>query len=57
MEPKREQCRYLMDDGGQCPNLVVGTTSFCDQYGCWSSTDIEIFKITTEHFRQDVREF
>ena len=50
-------CRYLMDDGSQCPNPVVKGGEFCEQHRNWNNADLEVYRAVIEHFRQDLREF
>jgi hypothetical protein len=57
MEIQQGRCRYLMDDGSQCPNISAHDSHFCEQHAQWLNADLEVYKAVTEHFRQDVREF
>ena len=57
MDIGKNRCRYLMDDGSQCQKTQVEDSQFCEQHAQWLTTDLEVYKAVTEHFRQDVREF
>ncbi len=57
MNVQQEHCRYLMDDGTQCPTAQVQNSRFCEQHAQWLTADLEVYKAVTEHFRQDIREF
>ncbi len=51
------RCRFMKDNGTQCTDPVIGRGRFCDTHSDWYSVDIEVFKIVTDHFKQDLREF
>jgi len=53
----QNRCRYLLDDGNQCPNNQDQGSSFCEQHAQWLPSDLEVYKAVTEHYRQDIREF
>ena len=57
MRLRKDLCRYLMDDGTQCSNRQVEGTSFCEQHTQHHHADLEVYKVVTEHYRQDIREF
>jgi hypothetical protein len=57
MKPNPEYCRYLLDDGSQCPNMKKAGADFCEHHIQWADMDVEIFRAVTEHYRQDIREF
>lgn len=51
------RCQYVLSNGSQCSQSVVGTSSFCEQHGNWLPADLEVFKAVGEHYRQDLRDF
>jgi len=57
MKAKLNHCRYLLDDGSQCPNAPAPESHFCEQHAHWLTADLEVYKAVTEHYRQDIREF
>jgi hypothetical protein len=46
-----------MDDGTQCPNTQSHESFFCKQHAQWLTVDREVYKVVTDHFKQNVREF
>jgi hypothetical protein len=57
MQVRQSCCRYLMNDGTQCPNTKTQDSDFCEQHANWLHADLQVYRAITEHFRQDVREF
>lgn len=58
MNVNSSACRYLLDDGSQCINPIENSDNpFCHQHNFSSANDLEIFRIVTEHFRQDLELF
>ncbi len=57
MNVQANRCRYLLDDGRQCPYPPADDSKFCEQHANWLPADLEVFKAVTEHYRQDIREF
>lgn len=51
------KCRFILDDGSQCPNVTEQGTSLCLHHSNWLPADLEVYKAITEHFRQDIRQF
>jgi hypothetical protein len=57
MKPNPECCRYLLDDGSQCPNGKKPGAEYCEHHIQWADIEVEVFKAVTEHYRQDIREY
>ena len=53
----KRHCQYILSNGSQCSQPVVGTSNFCEQHGNWLPADLEVFKAVGEHYRQDLRDF
>jgi hypothetical protein len=50
-----DTCRYLFDDGSECPRARVDNSPFCMQHAL--PADLAVYAAVTDHFKQDVREF
>ena len=57
MKKEQDRCRYFMDNGTQCPKTKTLDSQFCEQHANWLVADLEVYRVITNHFRQDVREF
>jgi hypothetical protein len=59
----KHRCIYLLENiGERCSNHVVGAGRFCQKHRSLQSelevlADLEILKVVSEHYRQDLREF
>jgi hypothetical protein len=49
-------CVVVLADGSRCPEAVV-LGHYCEQHDSAKQRDIEVFKVLSEHYRQDLREF
>ena len=59
---ERHRCVYMLEDASRCPRHVVGAGHFCaahrsDTSALEALADIEVLKVVTEQYRQDLREF
>lgn len=49
-------CVVLLADGTRCPEVVV-VGRYCERHERVMQQDTEVFKVLSEHYRQDLREF
>jgi len=57
MKPKANLCHFLLDNGTQCQNLAEKGKHLCELHSDRTMNDVDIYKVTAEHFRQDLSLF
>jgi hypothetical protein len=56
MEPAEPTCTVVLADGTPCRTApLVGR--YCEDHQSVAASDLEIFKLLSDHFQQDLREF
>lgn len=48
-------CRYLLDNGSDCPHARAEGSDFCAQHSL--PADLEVYRAVTDHFKQDLSAF
>jgi hypothetical protein len=48
-------CRYLLDNGAECPRPRAERSDFCAQHAL--PADLEVYRAVTDHFKQDLTAF
>jgi hypothetical protein len=56
-ELQEDKCRYLQENGEQCPNPPKDGRNLCEDHLGVGDRDTEVYRAVTDHFKQDLREF